>query len=55
MVNYRVAELAAALAQLRAAGCKDADNEEHSEFGLFGWAAGCDGQRFELWEPPRAS
>lgn len=52
MVNYRVADLTAMLAQLRAAGVTVDDNEDHSEFGSFGWAVDCDGRRFELWQPP---
>ena len=52
MVNYIVSDLAAMLAQLRAAGVEVDDNEEHSEFGKFGWAVDCDGRRFELWQPP---
>ena len=52
MVNYRVSDLAAMLAQLRAAGVTVDDNEEHSEFGDFGWAVDCDGRRFEMWQPP---
>lgn len=52
MVNYRVDDLGAMLAQLRAAGVEVADEEEHSQFGDFGWAVDCDGRRFELWQPP---
>ncbi len=52
MINYRVNDLAAMLAQLRAAGVTVDDNEEHSEFGDFGWAVDCDGRRFEMWQPP---
>jgi len=52
MVNYIVSDLKAMLAQLRAAGVEVDDNEEHSEFGDFGWAVDCDGRRFELWQPP---
>lgn len=52
MVNYRVSDLAAMLAQLRAAGVEVADEEEHGEYGDFGWAVDCDGRRFELWQPP---
>ena len=52
MVNYRVDDLAAMLAQLRAAGVTVDNNEEHSEFGDFGWAVDCDGRRFEMWQPP---
>ena len=52
MVNYRVADLDAMLAQLRAAGVWVAEQVEESEFGRFGWAADPEGTRFELWQPP---
>lgn len=51
MINYRVRDLDAMLAQLRAAGAEvDARIEEY-EYGRFGWARDPDGNRFELWEP----
>ena len=52
MINYRVDDLAAMLEQLRNAGVTVDEEEEHSEFGDFGWAIDCDGRRFELWQPP---
>jgi predicted enzyme related to lactoylglutathione lyase len=52
MVNYRVSDLDAMLAQLRAAGVPVQDKIEDSEFGRFGWAADPEGNRFELWQPP---
>jgi predicted enzyme related to lactoylglutathione lyase len=52
MVNYRVADLVAMLAQLRAAGVPVDDRIEESEFGRFGWATDPEGNRFELWQPP---
>jgi predicted enzyme related to lactoylglutathione lyase len=51
MVNYRVRNLDAMLAQLRAAGAAVEDRVEEYEFGRFGWAADPEGNRFELWEP----
>ncbi len=51
MVNYRVADLDAMLAQLRAAGVEVDDRVEEMEFGRFGWAVDLDGNRIELWEP----
>jgi catechol 2,3-dioxygenase-like lactoylglutathione lyase family enzyme len=53
MVNYRVHDLEAMLAQLRAAGVPVDDQVHESEFGRFAWAADPEGNRFELWEPPR--
>ena len=50
MVNYRVGDLDAMLAQLRAAGVAVEGPMQH-ENGWFGWGTDPDGNRFELWEP----
>lgn len=50
MFNYRVTDLDAMLAQLRAAGATVDDRVEDSEYGRFGWATDPEGNRFELWE-----
>lgn len=52
MVNFRVADLDAMLAQLRAAGVEVLDAVEDSEQGRFGWAVDLEGARIELWQPP---
>ena len=52
MINYRVDNLAAALAELRAEGCAVDERVEESEFGRFGWVQDPEGNRVELWEPP---
>jgi len=52
MVNFRVTDLDAMLAQLRAAGVEVIEALEESEFGRFAWAVDPEGTRFELWEPP---
>jgi len=52
MVNFRVADLDAMLAQLRAAGVEVIESPEESEFGRFAWAVDPEGTRFELWQPP---
>lgn len=52
MINYRVRDLDAMLAQLRAAGVEVDERIEESEFGRFGWALDPEGNRIELWEPP---
>jgi predicted enzyme related to lactoylglutathione lyase len=52
MVNYRVSDLDAMLAQLRAAGAPVDDKIDESEYGRFGWATDPEGNRFELWQPP---
>ena len=54
MVNYRVADLDAMLAQLREAGAEVDDRIEEQEFGRFSWAVDPEGNRFELWEPVRS-
>jgi predicted enzyme related to lactoylglutathione lyase len=51
MVNYRVRNLDAMLAQLRAAGAPVEDKVEEYDYGRFGWATDPEGNRFELWEP----
>lgn len=53
MVNYRVRDLDAMLAQLRAAGAQVEDRIEEYDYGRFGWAHDPEGNRFELWEPPQ--
>jgi predicted enzyme related to lactoylglutathione lyase len=52
MINYRVANLAQVLADLRAEGCVVDDKTEESEYGKFGWVMDPEGNRLELWEPP---
>ncbi|HWH23904.1 MAG TPA: VOC family protein [Candidatus Limnocylindria bacterium] len=52
MLNFRVADLDAMLAQLRAAGTDVDDRIELMEgIGRFGWATDPEGNRFELWQP----
>jgi predicted enzyme related to lactoylglutathione lyase len=53
MINFRVDDLDAMLAQLRAAGVRVADKIEDGEFGRFGWAFDPEGNKLELWQPPR--
>ena len=52
MINFRVADLDALLAALRAEGCNVLDKTESSDFGKFGWVIDPDGNKIELWEPP---
>jgi catechol 2,3-dioxygenase-like lactoylglutathione lyase family enzyme len=52
MVNYRVADVNALVAALRAEGCQVMDKVDESEFGKFGWVVDPDGNKIELWEPP---
>jgi len=50
MINFRVADLDALVAQLRTEGVEA--KSEASEFGKFGWITDPEGNRVELWEPP---
>jgi predicted enzyme related to lactoylglutathione lyase len=52
MINFRVDDLDALLAQLRAAGVEVDERIEQSEFGRFGWVVDPEGTRVELWQPP---
>ncbi len=54
MVNYRVGDLEAMLAQLRAAGV-GVEGPHEDENGRFAWATDPEGNRFELWQPPPGS
>jgi predicted enzyme related to lactoylglutathione lyase len=52
MINYRVADLDALLALLRAEGCNVLDKTDDSEYGKFGWVIDPEGNKVELWQPP---
>ncbi len=52
MINFRVTDLDALLAELRRDGVTVDERAEKSEFGYFGWAMDPEGNRIELWEPP---
>jgi len=52
MINFRVADLHALLAALRAEGCDVQDKVDESEYGKFGWVIDPEGNKVELWEPP---
>ena len=52
MINFRVGDLDAMLAQLRDAGvARDEEVQVMEGIGRFGWASDPAGNRFELWEP----
>ena len=50
MLNFRVTDLDAMLAQLRAAGVPVDDEISEASFGRFGHAVDPEGNRFELWQ-----
>lgn len=52
MINFRVDDLDALLAQLRAAGVTVDERTDISELGRFGWILDPEGTRIELWQPP---
>lgn len=52
MLNFRVNDLDAMLAQLRAAGADVADDiQDMDGVGRFGWVTDPEGNRIELWQP----
>ena len=52
MLNFRVRDLDAMLAQLRARGADVADETQDMEgVGRFGWVTDPEGNRVELWQP----
>ena len=53
MINFRVADLDALIAALKAEGCNVLDKTESSEQGKFGWVIDPEGNKVELWEPPQ--
>src|SRR5690554_114900 len=51
MINYRVDDMDALLAKLRAAGVEVLKGPESAENGKFAWIMDPDGNKVELWEP----
>lgn len=52
MLNFRVADLDAMIAQLREAGAEvDDETQQMDGIGRFGWVTDPEGNRIELWEP----
>ncbi|WP_329447643.1 VOC family protein [Streptomyces sp. NBC_01426] len=52
MLNFRVRDLDAMLAQLRAKGADVAEESQDMEgVGRFGWVTDPEGNRIELWQP----
>ncbi|WP_153348959.1 VOC family protein [Nocardia aurantia] len=52
MLNFRVRDLDAMLAQLRSRGAEVADEvQEMAGVGRFGWVTDPAGNRIELWQP----
>ena len=56
MINFRVRDLDAMLAQLRAKGADVAEETQEIEgVGRFGWVTDPEGSRIELWQPAGGS
>jgi len=55
MLNYRVEDLDGLLERLRAAGVSVDEHRGDYEYGRFAWVMDPEGNRIELWEPPKGS
>ena len=55
MMNFRVDDLHALVKALREEGVQVDDKVEEHEYGKFGWITDPEGNRVELWEPPKES
>jgi len=53
MLNYRVDDLDALLAALKAEGAASDPKREDSDYGKFAWITDPEGNKIELWEPPK--
>ncbi len=53
MVNFRVDNLDDLLAQLGQAGVRIDPKRDDSDYGRFAWIWDPEGNRVELWEPPK--
>ena len=53
MINYQVEDLDGLLAVLKQEGCNVVDKTESSAQGKFGWVIDPEGNKVELWEPPK--
>ena len=53
MINYRVDDLNALIAELRTSGIEIVGDPQSDENGKFAWIVDPDGNKVELWEPMR--
>ena len=53
MINYRVDDLDALLETLRAEGVEIDPRRDNHDYGRFAWIMDPEGNRIELWEPPK--
>ena len=54
MINFRVDNLTELFKALREEGVQVEDKVEEHEYGKFGWITDPEGNRVELWEPPKS-
>jgi len=54
MVNFRVDDMDGLLEQLVVAGVRIDPKREDHEYGRFAWVWDPEGNRVELWQPPKA-
>ena len=55
MLNFRVEDLDGLVEKLRGEGVWIDPNREEADYGRFAWIMDPEGNRIELWEPPRRS
>jgi len=53
MINYRVDDLDALLEELKKGGVQIDPHREDYDYGRFAWIVDPEGNRIELWEPPK--
>src|SRR5271157_6244325 len=53
MINYRVDDLDALLEALKEEGVEIDPHREDCDYGRFAWITDAEGNRIELWEPPK--
>lgn len=53
MINYRVDDLDGLLETMRADGVATDPKREDHEYGRFAWIMDPEGNKIELWEPPK--
>src|ERR1700690_2595827 len=53
MINYRVDDMDALLKALKEEGVEIDPHREDCDYGRFAWIMDPDGNRVELWEPPK--
>lgn len=55
MINYIVDDLDALLDKMRSKGVQIDAKREDFDYGRFAWVYDADGNKIELWEPPKSS